>query len=140
MKSPWISDWIGSRRLLIAAMILSFVLGGGIGSLVTHQVDQGSITGAPSTTTTIASTPDFAIDKYLALRGHAYIGNCSKSKVPVDVGKYCAALKHDDGVIRTYLVGPVASEGELYVLARNTQGWRVVFVTVTPPLIPTAPR
>lgn len=133
---------MGSRRLVIPVLILSLLVGGGIGSLVTHQLDQGSSTDAPSTTTTsspIASTSEFAIGKYLALRGHTYVSDCSKANVPMDVGKYCSALKHNHDVIRIYLVGPVASEGDLYVLARSTQGWRVVFVVVTPPLVSTSP-
>jgi hypothetical protein len=118
-------------------------VGGGIGSLITHQVDEDSGTGATSTTTTspsTAPTSEFAIGKYLALRGHTYVGDCSNTTVPIDVGRYCSSLKHDDHVIRVYLVGPVASEGDLYVLARSTAGWQVVFVAVTPPLGPTSPR
>jgi hypothetical protein len=99
-------------------------------------------TKAPTTTTTTTrptsgvATPEVAIRDYLAARDHSYAGDCSRTSVPADIGKYCSILQEDNGMTRKYLVGPVASEGDIYVVARDESGWRVASVTKTPPLAP----
>lgn len=94
--------------------------------------------GAPSTTaatattissTPIGATPGDAIAKYLAATGRSYIGDCANTRLPGDAGKFCSILKRDDGTTRMYLVGPVASEGDVYVVQRQNGGWRVVSIT-----------
>lgn len=91
---------------------------------------------ATTTTTPVASTPEGAIRDLLAAGNRAYIGDCSTTSVPADIGKYCSILRKDNGATRSYLVGPVASEGDIYVVARKAQGWSVVQVTPTPALVP----
>jgi len=82
-----------------------------------------------STTSTAASTgaatPEAAIGAYLADRGNEYIGDCSGSDPATDLGKYCSILQEDRGDSQSYLVGPVASEGETIVVTRTGQGWEL---------------
>ncbi|MCJ7437806.1 MAG: hypothetical protein MUP97_08610 [Acidimicrobiia bacterium] len=88
-----------------------------------------SVTSPTTTSPTAASgaaTPEAAIAAFLASRGQEYIGDCSGSDVATDVGKYCSLLQEDRGDTRSYLIGPVAAEGETIVVARHGQVWELV--------------
>ena len=92
--------------------------------------DGGEPPGPSSTTTTTTqdstpATPEAAIEAYLADRGEAYVGDCSEADPATDIGKYCSILQEDEGDSRSYLVGPVASEGETIVVVRRGRGWEV---------------
>lgn len=128
----------GFPKRVIAVALAAFVVGGAVGGLVARQLDERQRMSVPSTTIPppIASTPEDAILRYLAAHGHSYIGTCAKTSIPADIGRYCSILRQDNGVTRNYLVGPVASEGDIFVVARRSQGWQVVFVSSTPPLVP----
>ncbi len=129
------------RRFTVAVLAAAVLAGCGSSAKTGAPPTSLATSTIAATTTTatspvLASTPEDAIRAYLATRDHAYIGDCSKSRVPADIGKYCSLLKADSGARRSYLVGPVASEGDIVVVVRDARGWRVVSVSPTPPLAP----
>ncbi len=141
MFGTWGSDRPHITRMRLAAppiAVLSLLVLTGCGTGNNRGAPPS--TEAPTTTTTRttsgAATPEIAIRDYLAARGHSYAGACSRTSVPADIGKYCSILQKDNGMTRKYLVGPVASEGDVYVVARDKSGWHVASVTKTPPLAP----
>ena len=126
-------------KSMMLVAIAALVVGGLLGALISHQLFAQNGTGVSVTTTTepfLGANPTDAISNYLAARGHSYSGDCSKSQVPEDVGSYCSLLRASSDVTRNYLVGAVASEGDIFVLAHSSGGWQVVFVSVTSDLVP----
>ena len=83
---------------------------------------------SPPSTWGAGGTPEAAIAAHLRALTPAveYATACSDAQVPADVGKWCSILLSDPTDIRTYAVGPVASEiVERLTVARDGAGWAV---------------
>ncbi len=131
------ASWSPHIKSMIVVTIAALVVGGLLGALIADQfLAQTGTNQSVTTTPFLSANPTDAIAHYLAARGHSYSGDCSKSQVPKDVGSYCSVLRASNDLTRNYLVGPMASEGDIFVLAHSSGGWQVVFVSLTGELIP----
>lgn len=127
------------RRIFVSVSFAAIVIGGAIGAFITHVLDRHKGSDTPTSSNSalpIASTPERAISNYLSTQGHIYAGTCANTVVPPDIGKYCSILRQTTEVTRNYLVGPVASEGDIFVLARGDKGWQIAYISITKALVP----
>lgn len=139
VKAPEMIDRSRVRNLVLTASLAAAVVGGAIAAITTHILEHRSMASTPTSSKTslpIASTPERAISDYLVAQGHTYAGTCATTSVPADIGTYCSILRQTNEVTRNYLVGPVASEGDIFVLAHGESGWLIVYISVTKALVP----
>ena len=112
-----------------------FLLGLGATSILTAACfiggGDGNKTPAPTPTPPLPTAEDVISGWARENRNVEYIGECSKAKEGVDVGKLCSTLVGQRGRDRAYAIGPTFSEYTATLLMEEdaSAGWVVLTVT-----------
>ncbi|MEX2268852.1 MAG: hypothetical protein WEA75_09220 [Acidimicrobiia bacterium] len=125
-------------RVLIAALVIVLLAacGGTDGDKHTKKKRSATTTttlAAATTTTTTTTTPavgfatpEDAIRAYVEAQGNQYAGDCAGTDLETDVGKWCSAVRANDGTNATYGIGPAFAEfAEELTLVNGPGGWTV---------------
>lgn len=71
------------------------------------------------------ASPEAAIQAALAQSGFVYVGDCTATISPRDLGRYCSRLVDERAGVRAYLVGRTFSEFSRWMFVAPTEdgGW-----------------